>query len=200
MDWPHTQMWQLRIQEGYLNCRGPPKEQGVLSQPHARLPSPEHQCWEEEPTKHMAVKTNRDSAYLDEAKGCWQPRYTLKWMTHRLPLAGTHLGSGGGTVSQKAPETYKEKLVMWLQGKNLRASCQYLCVEPYFNVVSRWLLSFICSALLQHNQIWTWIHLVNFICSILTISWDPTPSNSSTKQGSSGGRQSAVACAIYSLT
>lgn len=66
-DWPHTHMWQLRIWRDISAAEVSHEEQGV--QPHTGLPSTEHQCQEEEPPKHLAIKIGRNPFHLGEKEG-----------------------------------------------------------------------------------------------------------------------------------
>lgn len=60
---------------------------------HTMLPSPEHQCWEEEPPKHLAVKMSGYSIHLGEKEHHWKARCPLKTaLTQICSLAGNHSG------------------------------------------------------------------------------------------------------------
>ena len=85
-------------------------------------PAWNHQCWEEEPLEHSAVRCP------GEMEGCWKPRHPLKGSMQTPSFADTHLGQRERDSGHGAPETYREKL--WLWGEGWQDNCHCSCVEP----------------------------------------------------------------------
>lgn len=100
---PHTHMWQLRTRRDSAAAEAPLTNEGA--KPHPGLPSQEHQCWEEKPTKQLAVKVSRDSVCPGETRGKadGDPGVLLKDGSHTLACRhspwvlaeGEQLGGGG---------------------------------------------------------------------------------------------------------
>ena len=64
------------------------------SQLQAGLPKPEHQSWEEVPTKYLAVKIIGDSFHKGEMGICWRQTF-LKGQCTKFDLQPLTLDSGG---------------------------------------------------------------------------------------------------------
>lgn len=115
--------------EGYHSFRGPcPGEWGI---------SP--LCWEEEPTKHLAVKNQQGSVHPGEMKSYWEYRCPLKRSTQRLSLAGTHSGlwrkdSGRRTACQGHQRHIGRNWVAWLPGEGWKDSHHYSWIEPFYHM------------------------------------------------------------------
>lgn len=73
---------------------------------HTRVVSSEHQCWDEDPPQHLAVKIRCNFIHQSETEGFWTPRGSLKGPIHKLTLLKKLiLGTSGRTVARVAPET-----------------------------------------------------------------------------------------------
>ena len=78
------------------------------SQPHTTLPSLKHQCQEEEPKKHLPVKSVEVSTHMGQTEGCYKPRHPLTGLTHRFTCSqALILDSGQRTAAWEMPETYR---------------------------------------------------------------------------------------------
>lgn len=92
----------------------PTEKQG--SQSYSELP-----CLENQSQKKRVPRTagyeNHQGLSCCEIEGCVRLRYPIKGPKHRFMQSQTlHLCSREGTTARKASGTYKEEMIVWLEG------------------------------------------------------------------------------------
>lgn len=94
---PHPHV-AIKNQKGYL-CSGDPHWRSKGSQPYPNLPSPEHQCWEEESTQQLAVKISSYSVLV--ISRLLETQMPSNRPEHRLTCSQTFALLGKGSSSKK---------------------------------------------------------------------------------------------------
>lgn len=100
------------------------------SQPTVRFPSLEYQCWEQEPTQHLAVKIIGDSLCPDKRKAARNPDIFLKVNHTKSCLQALTLGSSGGMAGHRMPESQREKMCCVASGISKRTATNVSVSSP----------------------------------------------------------------------